>query len=109
MVYNNVNITVPSQIGIENSCLYGLHTHDTSGTIHVESPVVANYTLGQFFDVWNKTQPNAYSSTFTQEPVLATLNNSTITAYVNNALYSGNYRDIILKEGEQIKLVIVSK
>lgn len=109
IVYNNVNVTIPAQIGIESSCLYGLHTHDTSGTIHVESPVVANYTLGEFFDVWNKTQPNAYSSTFTQKPILAMFNNSTITTYVSNALYSGNYRNIILKDGEQIKLVIVSR
>lgn len=109
MVYNNANVTIPAQIGIESSCLYGLHTHDKSGTIHVESPVVANYTLGQFFDVWNVTQPNAYSSTFTQKPILKMLNNSTITTYVNNAMYSGNYRNIVLKDGEQIKLVIVSR
>lgn len=109
MAYNNANITIPAQIGIESSCLYGLHTHDTSGTIHVESPIVANYTLGEFFDVWNGTQPNAYSSTFTQKPILKMLNNSTITTYVNNALYSGNYRNIVLNDGEQIKLVIVSR
>lgn len=109
MVYNNVTITIPSQIGIESSCLYGLHTHDTTGTIHVESPTIANYTLGEFFDVWNATQPNAYSPTFTQKPILTILNNSAITAYVNNVTYNGNYRNIILTNGEQIKLVIVSR
>jgi hypothetical protein len=29
-----------------------LHTHDTSGTIHVESNEIRNYTLGQFLDNW---------------------------------------------------------
>ena len=29
-----------------------LHTHDTSGTIHVESNVIKNYTLGQFLQNW---------------------------------------------------------
>jgi hypothetical protein len=29
-----------------------LHTHDATGIIHVESPTVRTFTLGQFFDVW---------------------------------------------------------
>lgn len=29
-----------------------LHTHDSSGTIHVESAEFRNYTLGQFLDIW---------------------------------------------------------
>jgi hypothetical protein len=29
-----------------------LHTHDTSGTVHVEAPSSVSYTLGEFFDVW---------------------------------------------------------
>ena len=29
-----------------------LHTHDTSGTIHVESNEIRNYTLGQFLQNW---------------------------------------------------------
>jgi len=29
-----------------------LHTHDTSGTAHVEAPDSRVYTLGLFFDVW---------------------------------------------------------
>ncbi len=29
-----------------------LHTHDTSGTIHVESNEIRNYTLGKFLDNW---------------------------------------------------------
>jgi hypothetical protein len=29
-----------------------LHTHDSSGTVHVESNVEKDYSLGQFLDVW---------------------------------------------------------
>jgi hypothetical protein len=29
-----------------------LHTHDATGIVHVESPTVRTFTLGQFFDVW---------------------------------------------------------
>lgn len=32
-----------------------LHTHDTSGEIHLESSVVRDYTLGDFFRIWGQT------------------------------------------------------
>ncbi len=48
--------TVPSQVGIlDNTCLYWLHTHDTSGIIHIEAPSTRQFTLGQFFDIWKST------------------------------------------------------
>jgi hypothetical protein len=58
-------MTLPTNIGI-NSTLYKdhsldrysmqgmapLHTHDSSGTVHVESTVMRNYTLGEFLNIW---------------------------------------------------------
>jgi hypothetical protein len=35
-------------------CLYWLHTHVADGIIHVESPGQRNFSLGQFFDIWNQ-------------------------------------------------------
>jgi hypothetical protein len=35
-------------------CYYWLHTHATDGVIHVESPSVRIYTLGNFFDEWRQ-------------------------------------------------------
>ncbi|HEY1331353.1 MAG TPA: hypothetical protein VGH10_07765 [Actinomycetota bacterium] len=48
------SVPVPAQIGIDPQAgfLAPLHTHDGSGIVHVESPVVRTYTLGEFFDVW---------------------------------------------------------
>ena len=31
---------------------YWLHVHTQDGIIHIESPSVRTYTLGQFFDIW---------------------------------------------------------
>ena len=46
-------VPVPALIGIDPAVGYApLHVHDTSGVIHVESPTVRSYTLGQFFAVW---------------------------------------------------------
>jgi len=36
------------------NCLYWLHTHVADGIIHVESPGPRDFTLGQFFDIWNQ-------------------------------------------------------
>ncbi|HYX75767.1 MAG TPA: hypothetical protein VE757_01200, partial [Gaiellaceae bacterium] len=44
---------VPQGIGIyDGQFLTELHTHDSSGIMHVESPTATNYSLGQFFGVW---------------------------------------------------------
>jgi len=46
-------VLVPAGIGIDPAVGYApLHTHDPSGVIHVESPTVRTYTLGEFFAVW---------------------------------------------------------
>jgi hypothetical protein len=31
-----------------------LHTHDTSGIIHIEAAVTRHFTLGEFFSVWGQ-------------------------------------------------------
>ena len=46
-------VTVPANIGIAPGPLFSpLHTHDTTGIIHVESATEARFSLGQFFAVW---------------------------------------------------------
>lgn len=52
---NGKQIDVPANVGIEPaqppSAMAGLHTHDTSGTIHDEG-MPPGATLGQFFEIW---------------------------------------------------------
>lgn len=49
-------LTVPASVGIPpgGGCLYWIHTHAAGGYIHIESPVVRSFTLGQFFDIWDR-------------------------------------------------------
>lgn len=51
---NGKQVTVPANIGIPPSAapsaMAGLHTHDTSGTIHDEG--MSSSRLGQFFAIW---------------------------------------------------------
>ena len=61
------NVTIPTAVGILSpqisngvasggSCFEPLHTHDSTGIIHVESAHTTDtYTLGDFFNVWKNT------------------------------------------------------
>jgi len=51
---NGQDQTVPAQTGLSPTCQHPLHTHDTSGVIHIESPSKRDFTLGDFFAVWGK-------------------------------------------------------
>lgn len=70
IIINDENVVVPKRIGIDAELyktheldryvpkklgVYPLHTHDTSGVIHVESTSIRTFTLSQFFDVWGET------------------------------------------------------
>ena len=47
-------VVVPAGIGIDAAARFisPIHTHDASGIVHVESPKVRTFTLGQVFGVW---------------------------------------------------------
>jgi sulfur carrier protein ThiS len=100
---NGQPIIVPENVGIDKSLWkdhsldkYGmqgmspLHTHDSSGTIHVESSIERDYTLGEFLDVWDG---------------LDTANDKTVKVIVNGQLLS-DWRNHILEDKEQITLEI---
>src|SRR6266849_1203962 len=102
---NGKPFTIPAQIGIiPGKCFYWVHTHDESGVIHIESPVSRNYTLGQFFDIWNQKFNN------TQLFDNAASGNNTLTVYVNGSkVPSGtNYRDLKLGVHDEIAIVYVT-
>jgi hypothetical protein len=87
---------VPAAIGITNTCLYWLHTHQADGIIHIESPIHRIYTLGNFFDEWGQPLgPNQVG------PVTGH-----ITALYNGKVYKGNPRDIPLNAHAQIQLEV---
>ncbi len=67
-----------------------LHTHDTSGIIHVESNTVRPYTLGEFLSIWGGLDTNG-------KAVKATMDDAPVSEFLD-------YKNIILRDGEQISL-----
>jgi len=50
-----VEVKVPANIGIRDGRMRVIHTHDETGVIHIESPVYAEFTFGDFLKIWGKT------------------------------------------------------
>ena len=97
---NGQTVPVPANIGNEEPTFISpLHTHDTSGVIHIESPRVQTFTLGQFFDVWGLR--------FTKDALggYTTNASSSLAVYVNGTRYTGDPRLIPLTEHEEIAVV----
>ena len=105
--YKGTQVQVPRLIGgtptPQGGCLYWIHTHDASGIIHIEAPVLApegssGFTLGMLFDIWG--QPLARDN-------VAGLKGP-VTAFVNGQKYDGDPRLIALTAHNQITLEVGS-
>jgi hypothetical protein len=91
---------VPAQIGIDAHQAYldPLHTHDTTGIIHVESPTKIDYTLGQFLDVWGvRLTANCIGG-------LCAGGDKRLQAWVDGKPVAGNPARIILAPHQEIVL-----
>jgi hypothetical protein len=98
--HNGTAVPVPADIGLVVAahaviCLYWLHTHDASGTIHVEAPG-GNFTLADFFAVWGQPLSRTRVGPYTGH----------VRAYVNGAAYTGAPQNIPLLDDEHITLRI---
>jgi hypothetical protein len=93
---------VPALIGIYNTSggfITELHTHDTSGIIHVESPTKRTFSLGEFFGVWGvRFTPKCIGGYCKPK--------SPWNMYVNGKKYNGNPATMVLVKHQEIALVI---
>lgn len=100
LIVDGKDTPVPKNIGIESSlwkdrslAQYGmqgmspLHTHDTSGTIHVESNEQRDFTFGEFLAVWG-------------------IDTSKISRVTVDGNEVADYNNHVMKNGENIKLEV---
>lgn len=101
ILVNGKPVTVAAGIGINPIARFisPLHTHDVSGVIHVESDIVRDFTLGQFFDVWgvrfSKNCVGGYCAKGTD----------TLRVFVNGEAVSGDPRSLVLREHQEIAVI----
>ena len=94
-------LTIPSGIGVNESARFisPLHTHNTTGIIHVESPYTAVFTLGEFFDIWGVR----FTATCLGGHCVD--DRHSLQVYSNGELYKGDPRLIPLTAHQQITVV----
>lgn len=87
---------IPESIGVISPvCLRPLHTHASDGVIHVESPVVRDFTLGEFFRVWGKP----FDQTHILDKVADETHRVVLTVDGNE---SQDYENLILRDNQRI-------
>jgi hypothetical protein len=97
IIINGEKKEVPGQIGIGSSFFSTIHTHDSSGVIHVESPTQKDFKLGEFFDEWGvKFNDNCIADfcSDSKHKLVVGVNGSAIT----------NVHDYVLKAHDEIEV-----
>jgi hypothetical protein len=92
--------TVPKNIGITATFICWLHTHDDSGIIHIEAGDARAFTLGDFFDVW---QRQLSDTALVSDRVGR---GETIRATKNQAEVTGSPRSIVLEDHDDLVLLL---
>lgn len=101
-------VRVPARIGIvvvdgkEKSYSY-IHTHNTSGVIHVESPVRKRFFLGQVFTEWNVLLAPGQVG-----PYRDGRNGVKLTLFVDRKRVTGDPTKLMLAERQDIDFVITT-
>lgn len=73
---NGTVLQLPENVGIVPAtasgagCSYPLHTHDSTGKLHVESTAPMRFTLGQFFAIWGQPLSTTNVAGLTGLPVV---------------------------------------
>ncbi|MGF6888285.1 hypothetical protein ABIA39_003078 [Nocardia sp. GAS34] len=98
VVVDGKPVPVPALVGIDLSrgTISPVHTHDTSGVIHIESPTQHTFTLGEFFREWG------VSLSSNNVGALHAGNGKTVRVYVNGVPREGNPADIALGAHDEI-------
>jgi hypothetical protein len=54
IVANGERQEIPTEVGITPTCMKAVHTHTPDGVIHIETGAPRDFTLSDFFAVWEK-------------------------------------------------------
>ena len=91
---NNERVIIPGGVGIHvgqgRTCYYWLHTHNSSGVVHVEAPGPHTFLLGDFLAIWKKH--------FVQQGYPGQLNLAGWQVYVNGKPSSDNFFHLPIRE-----------
>lgn len=93
---------IPANIGVTPSCMRPVHTHDDTGSLHLEYPRKVDVKLSEFFRVWGKT--------FNKDQILDKKvdEKHEIRVTVNGEL-SSDFDNLMMKDGDRIVIEYLQK
>jgi len=98
VIDNGKNVALPQGLGFVTTTLSFVHTHDTSGIIHLESPTAQKFTLGQAFVEWG------VRLTSTCVGGLCTDSTHDLKFFVNGKQYTKNPQDLVFKPHMEVAI-----
>ena len=101
IIIDGSNVEIPADTGIQDEfCpdgMRGIHTHDSTGKLHIETPDQENGTIGAFFAIWNQT--------FNQNQILDNQANSEFEIIMEvNGQQNNEYQHYLMHDGDQIEI-----
>jgi hypothetical protein len=99
------SVTIPGDIGhdADTKLAAPLHTHDTSGIVHVESPRRESLVLGQLFTEWDVHLDAASIGSLGPDDGLD------LVVFVDGSRRSGDPSDIRLRDFADVALVLAPR
>lgn len=101
IIANGEKVEVPANIGVGPTCMTVLHTHTPDGVIHVESPEKRDFTLSDFFAVWERP--------FSRDEILTYKADTTHRIRITvDGVNVDTYENTVLRDGENIVITYES-
>jgi hypothetical protein len=109
VIYRGEPASIPAQTGIITdangnvTCFYWMHTHTTSGILHIEAPkgdANQKFTIGDFFKIWNQPLTSKKIATF---PIGK---GDEVKVWVDGQPYTGDPAKVVLKSHTQVVIEI---
>jgi hypothetical protein len=96
VVVDGEPVAVPANLGITATGISELHTHDDSGTIHIESATDKPFTLGQLMATWDVELSERCIAEHCED------DDSVLTVEVDGQPHEGDPNEIVFEEGQHI-------
>jgi len=107
ILVNNEPQEIPRYLGASpkppTHCFYAIHTHDSSGKIHVTPAAPGIFTLGELFEIWGQPLTNTNVAGVTGLPVEIYVTDNGTSTKVEDADWSSielkDHREITIELG----------
>ena len=99
-------ISIPLNIGIQDSVcpdgMRGIHTHDDTGRLHIETPSQVDAPVGAFFNIWGEN--------FNSEQIFDNIANSDNEVVMRvNGVINDEFENYIMLDGDNVEIFYQEK